>query len=104
MRQKKVSEKDVRKAVRDLLKKTGFLVIPYIPGFYGNKGVSDLLCCGTVDGVPGRFVAIELKATTGKPSPDQLDFIRQVKERGGIAFVARSTEDVIRHLKLPVLL
>jgi len=101
---KNISEKDVRKAVRDLLKKFGFLVIPYIPGFYGDKGVADLLCCGTVDGIPGRFVAIELKATTGKPSKEQLEFIEQVQARGGIAFIARSTEDVIRHLNLPVLL
>ena len=44
-----------------------------------NKGVSDIIAC-----VSGVFVAIELKATKGKPSPHQELFIKQVIKRGGI--------------------
>jgi len=98
MRKKAVSEKDVRAAVRALLKLHGFLVIPYVPGLYGLKGCSDLLCCGTVDGIPGRFVAIELKRPGGKVSPEQEKFLQSVRSHGGIAFVAESTKDVIQNL------
>jgi len=100
---KKITEKEVRAAVRALLKKQGFLVIPYVPGVYGLKGCADLLCCGTVDGVPGRFVAIELKRPGGKVSPEQEKFLKEVRSRGGIAFVAESTQDVIAALGIPTL-
>lgn len=100
---KNVSEKDVRKAVRGLLKQFGFLIVPYVPGFYGVKGVADLLCVGTVQDIPGKFIAIELKKPGGKPTQAQLDFLQAVREKGGIAFIAESTQDVIRHLHLPVL-
>jgi hypothetical protein len=39
------------------------------------------------------FTAIEGKTPIGKPSPDQLNFIRVVKEAGGIAGVARTPEE-----------
>lgn len=39
------------------------------------------------------FTAIEGKTPIGKPTPDQLNFIRVVKEAGGIAGVARTAEE-----------
>jgi hypothetical protein len=100
---KKITEKEVRAGVRAVLKQQGFLVIPYVPGLYGMKGCADLLCCGTVDGVPGRFVAIELKRPGGKVSPEQTKFLEKVRGLGGVAFVAESTQDVISNLHLPAL-
>lgn len=41
----------------------------------------------------GKFISIELKTDTGKPSDDQLNFIDAVKSVEGIAGVCRSEED-----------
>lgn len=47
-----------------------------------RSGIPDLLCC-----VNGYFVAIEVKASKGKPSELQLWNIKKIKEAGGIAMV-----------------
>jgi penicillin-binding protein-related factor A (putative recombinase) len=57
------------------------------------KGVSDIL------GVyGGRFLAIEVKAKKGVVSKEQVTFLKAIRDRGGIAFVARSVEDVASEL------
>lgn len=56
------------------------------------------LCVGSSDliGVfKGRFVAIEVKTPTGKPTKEQLNFIEQVRLNGGIAGIARSPEEAL---------
>ena len=65
------------------------------------NGVSDILgVCGTAtlsaDGALGlgRLLAIEVKSSKGKPTPDQQAFIMHINNRGGLAFIARSVEDV----------
>lgn len=55
-------------------------------------GFSDLL--GVLPG--GRALFLEIKSPTGKPSPAQVNFLRQVSGVGGLAGVARSYEDVIK--------
>jgi hypothetical protein len=65
------------------------------------KGVSDILGVvgrvgieqGLLTGL-GRFLAIEVKGTTGRLTPEQAEFLIQVNNRGGLGFVARSVEDV----------
>lgn len=47
----------------------------------------------------GRFVAIEVKTSAGRLSPEQKTFLNAVKSAGGIAFIARSPEDVKNNLK-----
>ena len=67
------------------------------------KGVSDII--GIVGGVKGigkaravyprsTFLAIECKAAGKKPTPEQDDFLEEVRKRGGIGIVARSIDDV----------
>jgi hypothetical protein len=48
----------------------------------------------------GRMIAIELKAPKGIVSPAQQQFIDSINEAGGLAFVARSLDDVIEGLEL----
>lgn len=61
---------------------------------YGTPGSSDILGC-----LPdGRFLAIECKSPIGRPTSDQLVFIKNIRDRGGIAFIARSIDDVIAEL------
>lgn len=54
-----------------------------------HKGVSDFILC-----VRGMFVAIELKARDGKPSPHQLLFIKQVHKARGMGKVCYTLDDV----------
>lgn len=60
----------------------------------GVNGVSDII--GLLPG--GRFLAIEVKTDRGKATPRQDKFIRDVNEEGGLAFIARSVDDVIERL------
>lgn len=65
------------------------------------KGISDI--CGIIpyysDDKPlARALFIEVKSKTGTLSPEQRVFLARVLELGAIAFVARSTEDVIKNL------
>lgn len=64
--------------------------------FYGMKGVPDIL--GILK--DGRLLAIEVKSEKGVVSIHQDHFIKMINERNGIAFVARSWEDVRERLKI----
>lgn len=63
------------------------------PGDY-MKGVSDIL--GIYGGKP---LAIEVKAAGGYPSEEQKYFLECFRKNGGIAFIARSIDDVEENLK-----
>ena len=43
----------------------------------------------------GRFLAIEVKTTNGRATKEQLRFIEAVRNAGGIAGIARSTQDAL---------
>ena len=43
--------------------------------------------------VVGVFTAFEVKTETGRPSEEQLNFCRFVRNKGGIAGVVRNSED-----------
>ncbi len=60
----------------------------YIPSH--APGVSDIL--GILPG--GKFLAVEVKSEKGRVSPHQQQFLDEITARGGLAFVARSIEDV----------
>ena len=57
---------------------------------YAINGSSDIL--GILR--DGRFLAIECKSKYGKATPDQLMFIERINFAGGLAFVAKSLEEV----------
>lgn len=66
----------------------------------GGKGGSDLLGWKSVEITPAMvgervavFVAIETKVPGGHVLPEQEHFIKVVVEAGGLAGIARSTED-----------
>lgn len=62
--------------------------------FGGLPGVSDIL--GVLD--DGRFLAVEVKTSTGKLRDDQRTFLDAVQKRGGLALVVRSVADLDRAL------
>ena len=54
------------------------------------KGISDLI--GLLPG--GRFLAVEVKRKGNHMSQDQKRFLEEIRASGGIAFCARSFEDI----------
>lgn len=64
------------------------------------KGSSDLIGFTSVEITPDMvgqkvaiFTAVEVKTKTGKPSPEQLNFINLIRTFGGRAGIARNIED-----------
>ena len=57
------------------------------------------LCVGSADiiGIApcGRFLAIEVKTSTGRPSKEQVVFLAAVKKAGGISGIAHSPEEAL---------
>jgi hypothetical protein len=82
-------------SIRHLLKSMGVFHWKNFGGFMGAKGVPDILGC-----YHGKLLGIEVKAPNGKVSPDQQIFIENINRAGGLAFVARSVDDVIEGLGL----
>jgi hypothetical protein len=46
----------------------------------------------------GQLVVCEVKRPSGKATDEQKVFLQRVKENGGIAFIARSADDVLEAL------
>lgn len=63
---------------------------------FGHKGISDILGV-TKD---GRFLAVECKVGSNKPTQFQADFLEEVKSHGGIAILAYSLDDVQNQLEV----
>ena len=59
------------------------------------KGSSDLIGW-TKD---GRFLAVEVKSKKGIIKADQANFLRVVKQAGGVAFVARTPDEAVENLQ-----
>lgn len=60
----------------------------------GQKGLPDILGVAP----DGKLIAIEVKTTTGKVSPEQKETLQEMANRGAWAFVARSLDDVTKVL------
>jgi Holliday junction resolvase len=77
------AEKNFENKVKAFLKSQGCWFIKYWGGGQFTKaGVPDLLVC-----CKGKFLGVELKASTGRPSELQLYNIEAIKRAGGIALV-----------------
>ena len=46
----------------------------------------------------GRTLAVDCKRPSGKPTPEQIAFLRCVRANGGVALVARSVDDLLEAL------
>lgn len=104
----KIFEKDVQKAILDYLgykkilawrNNAGTAKVQMGTAEYWMKlapaGTSDIIGC-----LPdGRFLAIEVKGSTGILSKIQQDFIVHIINVGGVAFVAYSIDDVEKHFE-----
>jgi len=85
-------ESKVKKRVKKILDDLGaYHFSPMATGF-GRSGVPDIICC-----VRGKFVGVECKAGTNKPTPLQHAEIDKIEAAGGRAFVIR--EDNLDYLE-----
>lgn len=75
-------ESKVKTKVHALLKAVGAYAVNYIGGQYAANGTPDILAC-----LSGRFVAIEAKAGTNKPTALQIRSLQRIHEAGGLALV-----------------
>ena len=58
---------------------------------FGKKGMADIL---GIHKDTGQLIAIEAKVGKNKPSQFQIDFLEDIKSRGGIAILAYTLDDV----------
>jgi hypothetical protein len=62
---------------------------------FGLKGSADILGC-----LPdGRFLAVEVKAARGVLSPEQRDFLADIKALGGLAVTVRGWRELADMLR-----
>ncbi len=80
------SEAWVKEEVKKLCRKYGAYYAMPVAGPYGRAGIPDFLICSK-----GRFIACETKNEGGKPTPLQLQQIREINEAGGTAVVIRGS-------------
>jgi hypothetical protein len=90
-----MKEAEVTKAILNELKEMGIFVWKHWSGAFSKKGISDIL--GVLPG--GRFLAIEVKGPNGRVTDHQKQFLEDVFKNGGLAFVARSPEEVKAQLE-----
>ena len=75
-------EGKVKKQVTAVLKQYGAYYFSPVTGGFGASGVPDIIAC-----YKGRFIAIECKAGTNKPTALQLKNIDDIDKQGGITAV-----------------
>ncbi len=92
-------EKKVKDKVVKLIKAYGiYYFFPATHG-YGRSGVPDIICCAK-----GKFIAIECKAGTNKPTALQEKEMADIRKQGGIAVVINESNltllgDLLKKLK-----
>lgn len=89
------NERDVKHNVKAaVLKRGGWYTMPQTGG-YGRSGIPDILIC-----YRGRFVAVECKFGSNKPTALQKKELTDIKNADGIALVLRESnwEDIFVYL------
>jgi Holliday junction resolvase len=75
-------EAKVKKKVVDILKAAGAYYFFPATGGFGRSGVPDIIVC-----FKGRFIGIECKAGSNKPTALQENELKKIRAAGGNAFV-----------------
>jgi Holliday junction resolvase len=88
-----LTEREITAGIRHLLKTLGVFHWKQHQGLGSTPGVPDII------GIwHGKLLGIEIKTTAGRVSEHQQRFIDAINREGGLAFVARSIDDVINGL------
>jgi hypothetical protein len=76
------AEKNFENKIKKYLEDHNYWYIKYFANSYTKSGIPDILAC-----INGYFVAIEVKASNGKPSELQFHHRRKIRESGGISII-----------------
>ncbi len=79
-------EGKVKQQVVKLMKAYGIYYFSPMTHGFGRSGVPDIICC-----VKGRFVGIECKAGSNKPTALQEKEMQDIRTSGGVTFVINET-------------
>ena len=79
-------EGKVKQQVVKLMKAYGIYYFSPMTHGFGRSGVPDIICC-----VKGRFVGIECKAGSNKPTALQEKEMQDIRASGGATFVINET-------------
>jgi hypothetical protein len=90
-----LKENEITKAILKELKEMGIFCWKHWSGAFSKKGISDIL--RVLPG--GRALAIEVKTNSGKLTGHQWEFLEAVNNAGGVAFMARSVDEVKAELE-----
>jgi Holliday junction resolvase len=99
MKVKKVLEKWVKQQVVKMLKARNIYYFFPVAGAYTSIGVPDIVAC-----VRGRFVGIECKAGTNRPTELQLRNLEAIRDNGGVALVVNEDSLEVLEQRLETLL
>lgn len=89
-------ERKVKDKVVKLLKQHGVYYFSPIASAFGRSGIPDIICC-----FRGKFLGIECKAGSNKPTALQEREMRSIRDAGGRTLVVNETNisDVERAIK-----
>lgn len=89
-------EAKVKKKVVQILKQYGAYYFYPVTGGYGRSGVPDIIAC-----YKGRFIGIECKAGTNKPTALQQKNLTDIETADGVALVVNeeNIEEVCQTLE-----
>ena len=76
-------EKNFENRIKKYLESKGAWFVKFFANAYTSSGIPDILCC-----INGRFVGIEVKQETGKPSLLQKVHLKRIGDSGGIGILA----------------
>lgn len=79
-------EGKVKQQVVKLMKAHGIYYFSPMTHGFGRSGVPDIICC-----VKGRFVGIECKAGSNKPTTLQEKEMQDIRTSGGVTYVINET-------------
>ena len=76
-------EKFYENKIKQYIRSVGGHCVKYFGTAYSESGTPDILAC-----INGHFLAIEVKATNGKPSELQIYKVGCIRKAKGLAYVA----------------
>lgn len=85
-------EGKVKDAVVKILKELGAYYFYPVTGGFGRSGVPDIVAC-----LDGRFIGIECKAGSNKPTALQSAELSKIEKAGGVGLVIN--EETVEYLK-----
>jgi Holliday junction resolvase len=90
-----LTESQIQTDIKDYLTWSGWFVFKiHQQGKYCFRGITDLIAIKN-----GLTIYVEIKTPKGRLSDDQISFMENIKNHGGIHIVARSLDDIRENLK-----